>query len=313
PMIGFLGTVVGITLAIANVTPDQLDTSLNQVTGGLAVAFDTTAVAISFTVVLVFSYVWVKHLEQQLLSKVECISDRQLAPLLSVTEHAADPVHQAQTVAARQLLDRTESLVREQTILWRESMDGMRSRWSETIDSQQQELSHNLHQGVESTLTEHADQLAHVRNEFLTAFESAAGQFQAAIETDAARRDERESRAEAQQQALWERIQAGLQDVLRVHDARTEDLLDGFSERMHQWQDAMERSSQSVEAQVQSLADCAGQLSRLLEQGEHLTRVERQLVDNLAAVRAAETFEETLHNLTAAVHLLTARAKPRAA
>ena len=43
PILGFLGTVVGITMAIANVTPEQLDTSLGEVTDGLAVAFDTTA------------------------------------------------------------------------------------------------------------------------------------------------------------------------------------------------------------------------------------------------------------------------------
>ena len=30
---GFLGTVMGITLAIANITPDQLETSMGAVTG----------------------------------------------------------------------------------------------------------------------------------------------------------------------------------------------------------------------------------------------------------------------------------------
>ncbi|MEI2659369.1 MAG: MotA/TolQ/ExbB proton channel family protein [Bifidobacterium adolescentis] len=43
PILGFLGTVIGITMAIANITPDQLESSLGEVTAGLAVAFDTTA------------------------------------------------------------------------------------------------------------------------------------------------------------------------------------------------------------------------------------------------------------------------------
>ncbi|MFO0006175.1 MAG: MotA/TolQ/ExbB proton channel family protein, partial [bacterium] len=46
PIMGFLGTVIGITMAIANVTPEQLDSSLPEVTSGLAVAFDTTAQAL---------------------------------------------------------------------------------------------------------------------------------------------------------------------------------------------------------------------------------------------------------------------------
>src|SRR5690606_33224534 len=38
PILGFLGTVMGITLAIANINPEQLSSSLGEVTGGLAVA-----------------------------------------------------------------------------------------------------------------------------------------------------------------------------------------------------------------------------------------------------------------------------------
>ena len=53
PIMGFLGTVVGITMAIANVTPEQLDSSLPEVTAGLAVAFDTTAQALGMSMILV--------------------------------------------------------------------------------------------------------------------------------------------------------------------------------------------------------------------------------------------------------------------
>lgn len=45
----------------------------------------------------------------------------------------------------------------------------------------------------------------------------------------------------------------------------------------------------------------------MLQQEHELTRLQAKLTDNLQAIRAVETFEETLHSLTAAVHLLTAR------
>ncbi len=313
PIIGFLGTVIGITLAIANVTPEQLDTSLNSVTGGLSVAFDTTTVAMSFSLVLVFTYDWIKRSEQRLLTQVEQISLTQLLPLFIGDAADADPVHVAQTTAARQLLDRTETLIEDQTTLWRDSMDGLRERWSDTLDSQQTALSNQLSQGVEQTLTEHATQLKEVREDFLGAFENASTQFQEALEFDAARRDLQDEQSQTQQKEMWTGIRDDLKAVVQSHDARTEDLLDNLDERMQSWLTALASSSQKVDLQMQQLADFTEKLVRLADQEQHLLKVEQQLTTNLEAVRAAETFESTLHNLTAAVHLLTARAKPRAA
>ncbi len=313
PIIGFLGTVVGITLAIANVTPEQLDTSLNDVTGGLSVAFDTTTVAMSFSLVLVFTYDWIKRSEQKLLTRIEQISLTQLLPLFLGDAADADPVHLAQATAARQLLDRTESLIEDQTTLWRDSMDGMRERWSDTLDSQQQALSTQLSQGVEATLTEHANQLHEVRNDFLSAFESASSRFQEALEFDAARRDLQDEQTQVQQKELWNGIRDDLKAVVQSHDARTEDLLDQLGEQMQSWLTALNLSSQKVDSQMQQLSGFTEQLVRLADQEQQLLKVEHQLTTNLEAVRAAETFEATLHNLTAAVHLLTARARPKAA
>ena len=42
PILGFLGTVLGITQAIAGVTPEVLEHSLSNVTNGLSLAFDAT-------------------------------------------------------------------------------------------------------------------------------------------------------------------------------------------------------------------------------------------------------------------------------
>ena len=43
PILGFLGTVLGVTDAVAGITPEMLEHSLSSVTDGLALAFDTTA------------------------------------------------------------------------------------------------------------------------------------------------------------------------------------------------------------------------------------------------------------------------------
>ena len=45
PIMGFLGTVIGITVAIANLSPTQLE-NISGVVAGLGTAFDTTATAL---------------------------------------------------------------------------------------------------------------------------------------------------------------------------------------------------------------------------------------------------------------------------
>src|SRR5205807_1968447 len=54
-------------------------------------------------------------------------------------------------------------------------------------------------------------------------------------------------------------------------------------------------------------------LARLQDDGKQLHGLQETLNQNLAALAGAGTFEEALHSLTAAVHLLTARAAAPAA
>ena len=54
PILGLLGTVIGITIAVANLNPETLEESMTKVTHGLGVAFDHTATALSLTMMLMF-------------------------------------------------------------------------------------------------------------------------------------------------------------------------------------------------------------------------------------------------------------------
>lgn len=70
PIMGFLGTVIGITVAIASLSPTQLD-DITGVVSGLGTAFDTTASALALSMVLMFLQFLVDRLEQSLLGKVD--------------------------------------------------------------------------------------------------------------------------------------------------------------------------------------------------------------------------------------------------
>ncbi len=66
-------------------------------------------------------------------------------------------------------------------------------------------------------------------------------------------------------------------------------------------QAAMTKVTQTFAAQVEALA-------RLQEGDRHLRRMQETLNQNLATLAGAGAFEEAIHSLTAAIHLLTARA-----
>ena len=54
-------------------------------------------------------------------------------------------------------------------------------------------------------------------------------------------------------------------------------------------------------------------LAKLQEGEKHLLRLQETLARNLDSLAGAGSFEEAVHSLTAAVHLLTARASGRPA
>ncbi len=285
PIIGFLGTVVGITLAIANVTPDQLDTSLNAVTGGLAVAFDTTALSLSLTLVLVFLYFIVERSEQQILSRVEDFGSRRLACLFPVSKGGsnstlADVQHQA----ARQLLEKTEALITWQTELWKDSLEGLRTRWTETLADRQGELSDSLQQGMAQTLADHSQQLAELRGGLVQAFER-----------------------------ITEQVQTQIAGAQAEQNQKMDALVTVLFEKTSAWQKQLATTTTVMQQELEELRANKDVLLKVVAGEQDLVRLQNRLTDNLEAVRTAEAFEQTLHSLSAAVHLLTARTRPNAA
>ena len=70
PIMGFLGTVIGITVAISSLSPTQLE-NISGVVAGLGTAFDTTATALALSMMLMFLQFMLDRYEQQLLASVD--------------------------------------------------------------------------------------------------------------------------------------------------------------------------------------------------------------------------------------------------
>jgi hypothetical protein len=311
PILGFLGTVIGITMAIANVTPDQLDTSLKEVTGGLAVAFDTTALALALSMVLVFGAFVVERVEQQILAAVEEFGIKQVGCLFP-DESAGGPLVQAEIQAAEQLVKKTESLIAWQTRLWQESMETLRTRWTETLDRQQSAFDKAMQEGMAATLGDHAQQLGVMRGELLKGYELVSRELAASLSKSREAQQQQQEAANRQLGDLWASVHndiCSLQSELRTQTERT---VQSMTQQSEVWQVGLKEGTSAIQGQLQEMQKQGEILLCVVEQEEHLARVQELLAENIATVASADTLEETLHSLNAAVHLLTARTRPAA-
>lgn len=245
PILGFLGTVLGITDAVAGVTPDTLEQSLNQVTDGLATAFDTTALALALTMVVMFLTFVTDRAEQSVLESVEDYVDRHLAHRFERPAAEGGPAAEIVAQHTQAILKATEQLVQRQADVWARSLDEILRRQAEQEKQQQDRLTAALEAALEKTLQSHAQRLAALEKQTL-----------------------------------------GQGGKLLEHLAIV----------------AKEMSGQQA-----VMGRMAEALTRLQDGEKQLRRLQELLNQNLAALASAETFEEALHTLTAAVHLLTTR------
>lgn len=131
PILGFLGTVIGIALAMGKLSPQALDTSLPEVMASLTIAFDTTAVALALSIVLFFGQFAVDRYEQGLLDDV---NEQTAEELLGRFERLPD-TPDGQVAAVRKslqaILQSHEQTVMHQIDAWHGSLHGVTQQWRE--------------------------------------------------------------------------------------------------------------------------------------------------------------------------------------
>ena len=135
PILGFLGTVVGITIAIANLSPDALENSLPAVTAGLGVAFDTTALALTLSMILMFTQFGIDRAESRLLDQVDQRANDELEGRFQQSPTGPDGHLLAVQRMAETVLRTSEQLVQRQAELWTRSMEAASVRWTQMANA----------------------------------------------------------------------------------------------------------------------------------------------------------------------------------
>lgn len=159
PILGFLGTVIGIAQAMGNLAPQALDKSLPEVMAGLNVAWSTTILALSLCIALFFAQFLVSQAEDHLLAQV----DRRVEEELVGRFERMPSGPNGQLAAVRRMVETvihsTEELVARQTQLWQVSIDAAQKRWTALADTAGQQLKTALSAALDESLKTHAREL----------------------------------------------------------------------------------------------------------------------------------------------------------
>jgi biopolymer transport protein ExbB/TolQ len=165
PMLGFLGTVIGITQVIGELAKQDMvnvQAAMQGLLGGLYVKFDTTALALSFTVVLMFIQFLIDRMEVQVLETVDRRAMHDLLGRFAVVGSASDPQVQQFQRLAQTMLAATEKLVERQTILWQNSIKTAHHHWEKLSQGAGDQMQTALAGALSQALVSHANQMAKI-------------------------------------------------------------------------------------------------------------------------------------------------------
>ena len=106
PILGFIGTVMGLSVAVGSLAmgdtsdPEALKASINSLTGGLGVAFDTTLLGLILSMFMSFPLSAVQKKEDETLTLIDAFCTEKLLPKLN----------DSRNLAADSLLEQAESI-----------------------------------------------------------------------------------------------------------------------------------------------------------------------------------------------------------
>jgi biopolymer transport protein ExbB/TolQ len=159
PMLGFLGTVIGITQTLGGLDFSNGQAAVDNLKSGLYVAFDTTALGLVLSIVAIFLQFPVERSEQQLLAAI----DERVGYLTGIYL-PGDEVVDNQFEMLAQLCDGVRAAVAEslsnQTRLWRQTIDEAQANWRQSHDAQSQSFIAAVNDTLVPALVDHAEHVS---------------------------------------------------------------------------------------------------------------------------------------------------------
>lgn len=202
PIMGFLGTVIGITVAIANLSPTEME-NITDVVAGLGTAFDTTATALGLSMVLMFTHFVVDRQEQSLLQEIDEATWQSLAGRFQSIDDD-NGVASAVARLGEAVADSSTRLLEAQEEAWKRLETAATGRLLEAAGDAGTRFSETLTSGVDTALAAWTARLLEASRDL---GEGREGRWEAASASMAGaleRFDDAVARLQRQQQMLLE-------------------------------------------------------------------------------------------------------------
>ncbi|MEM7475190.1 MAG: MotA/TolQ/ExbB proton channel family protein [Planctomycetota bacterium] len=227
PMLGFLGTVLGISQTLGQLDTERLATqqqqAMNELTAGLYVAFDTTATALILTVALMFLQFAISRLETGLLGDIAEQTQKSLIPFLGVDPHDSQatllaPVREL----SEQVLIEIQRVTQAQADIWQQSLEASETRWTNWMKSQTLQADETIGHALGNALQEHVASLSALQEQSNAHFSSRMQQWQTTLSQQAraihAQQQEVVSQCELMQSVLaaMENLQESVADLKKL-------------------------------------------------------------------------------------------------
>ena len=324
PILGFLGTVIGITLAIAklNLSGEAVEESLPAVVAGLSVAFYTTAQALGLSIVLLFGKFCVERVEYRLLTSVDEVAASQLVGRFKQYGAESDPGVASIALMSERLLKTVESGFAKQAGLVQQNLERIgeyqadamgttSERCSQILSETAATLDEAVSSAVASGLSRHAELLNGSVKSLAENLEGTlvrhAELLNEGLEQHSTALTEAETKLAQENRRHLGEVEAAVGEAMLVATTRQEKLIRQSEDLLKEMQVALVEAAGTTVAQQEHLIKQGDILLKVVEATGQVKRLEESLNANLNALAGSHHFEKTVSSLAAALQLLSSR------
>ena len=271
PMLGFLGTVLGISEALGGISvgpENNFETMMNGLRGSLYVAFDTTALALTLSMFLMFGQFLIDRFELQLLAIVDTRVHAEVNRSFDLT--TTD--NESMTSFSDQFLETSKQAAINQTKVWKHSIESAERAWSSTLTDTNAKVQNNLTDALGQNVSQLASQLTGAIDRADNAMSHRWQQWQVTLS------DNCRLLTEHQKQLAEQTTQFSKMVTEKTDKSQAED---------HQIKDAMVQNNHAIEATKQ-LRETLGTLSVSIQSMQETATVQTEIASKLAEAAAKQ-------------------------
>jgi biopolymer transport protein ExbB/TolQ len=311
PILGFLGTVIGITLAIAKLSGESMDQQLPAVISGLSVAFDTTALALSLSIIMIFLKFIVERVETHLLSEVDTRTTKLFLGRFRQYGSDTDPHLASVRRMSENVLETIQHTTQEQSKYLQQSLDRANMQWAGLATTLSDTLEQTFSDAISKGLKIHAEDLnqgvvqhAHELEETLIRHAELLNE---GLEQHTAMMTEAEQLVAEENRRHLADVEAAVGEAMLVATDRQEKLIQQAENLLKEMQVALVEAAGTTVAQQEQLIKQGDILLKVIEATGQVKKLEDALNQNLSTLASSHHFEQTVTSLSATLQLLSAQ------